>query len=81
MCVIYVDDTIFTGPNQELIDQEIKLLGIKQPHEERPFEFRNEGELSAFLGIKIEKQDKHKFYLSQPGLIEKSIYCLRNDRL
>ena len=71
MCVIYVDDTIFTGPNQELIENEIKLLGIKQPHEERPFEFRDEGELSAFLGIKIEKQDEHRFYLSQPGLIEK----------
>jgi len=56
MCVIYVDDTIFTGPNQDLIDQEIKLLGIKQAHEERPFEFRDEGELSAFLGIKIEKK-------------------------
>ena len=26
VCVIYVDDTIFTGPSQELIDREIKLL-------------------------------------------------------
>ena len=29
ICVIYVDDTIFAGNNQEMIDSEIKLLGIK----------------------------------------------------
>ena len=71
MCVIYVDDTIFTGPNQTQIDKEIKLLGIKQPNEESPFEFRDEGELSAFLGIKIEKTKDGKFNLTRPGLIEK----------
>ena len=71
MCVIYVDDTIFTGPNKALINEEIKQLGIKQAQEERPFEFRDEGELSAFLGIKIDKQTDNTFYLSQPGLTEK----------
>ena len=71
MCVIYVDDTIFTGPNQAAIYKEIELLGIKQPHEERPLEFRDEGELSAFLGIKIDKTNDGKFYFSQPGLILK----------
>ena len=71
MCVIYVDDTIFTGPNQTQIDKEIEVLGIKQPNEENPFEFRDEGELSTFLGIKIEKTTDGKFNLTQPGLIEK----------
>ena len=71
VCVIYVDDTICTGPNQELINKEIKLLGLKQDHEECPFKFRDEGELSAFLGIKIDKPKEKKFYLSQPGLTEK----------
>ena len=71
MCVVYVDDTIFTGPNQKQIDQEITLLGIKQPNEENPFEFRDEGELSAFLGIKIEQTREGKFILTQPGLTEK----------
>ena len=28
ICVIYVDDTIFAGPRQQDIDQEVKLLGI-----------------------------------------------------
>ena len=71
MCVVYVDDTIFTGPNQKLIDKEIELLGIKQPNEESPFKFRDEGELSAFLGIKIEQTNNGKFNLTQPGLTEK----------
>ena len=71
ICVIYVDDTIFTGTNQEAIDKEIKLLGIKQPNKDQQLEFRDEGELSAFLGMKIEKINDGKFYLSQPGLIEK----------
>ena len=71
MCVIYVDDTIFKGPNQAQIDKEIKVLGIKQPNEESPFEFRDERELSAFLGIRIEKTKDGKFNLTQPGLIEK----------
>ena len=34
ICVIYVDGTIFAGPSQTDIDREIKLLGMKQEHEE-----------------------------------------------
>jgi len=71
ICVIYVDDTIFAGQNQTDIEREINLLGIKQANEEKPFEFRDEGELSAFLGIKIEQTKPNEFYLSQPGLISK----------
>ena len=71
ICVIYVDDTIFTGPSSKDIDAEVKLLGIKQGSEEQPLEFRDEGEVSAFLGIKIEQKGDSEFYLSQPGLINK----------
>ena len=71
ICVIYVDDTIFAGTNQVMIDEEVKQLGIKQSNEEQPLEFRDEGELSAFLGIKIEQKGPKEYYLSQPGLIAK----------
>ena len=64
ICVIYVDNTIFAGPRQEDIDREVKLLGIKQKIEEQPFEFQDEGEVSAFLGIKIEKKNNNESYLS-----------------
>ena len=71
ICVIYVDDTIFAGHNEKAINEEIKLFGIKHNNEEQPLEFRDEGELSAFLGIKIEHKGSHEYYLSQPGLIAK----------
>ena len=71
MCVIYVDDTIFAGPNQDMIFKEVNLLGIKQLHEEQPLEFRDEGEVSPFIGIKIKQKGLNKYYLSQPGLIDK----------
>ena len=71
--VIYVDDTIFTGPIQQAIEKEIGLLGIKQPHEESNFEFCDEGDVSTFLEIKIGKKSRTKFYLSQPVLINKVI--------
>ncbi len=71
ICVIYVDDTIFAGPNQTMIDSKMALLGIKQSNEEQALEFRDEGELSAFLGIKIEQKGQDEYYLSRPGLIDK----------
>ena len=71
ICVIYVDDTIFAGTDQAMIDKEVKQLGIKQSDEEQPLEFRDKGELSAFLGIKIEQTGPKEYYLSQPGLIAK----------
>ena len=71
ICVVYVDDTIFTGPDQAAIDNEIRLLGMRRYDEKRPFEFRDEGEISAFLGIKIDQQGGNEYHLSQPGLIKK----------
>ena len=53
--IFITGDSICAGPSQHDIEKEINFLGIKQPHEERPFEFYDEGEVSAFLGIKIKK--------------------------
>ena len=71
ICVIYVDDIIFAGPDNKAIDEENKLLGRKHDDDEQPLEFHDEGELSAFLGIKIENKTNNEYYLCQPGLIEK----------
>ena len=62
ICVIYVDDTIFAGPDQSMVDKEVSLLGMKQKNEENPLEFRDEGEASAFLGIKIEQESQNEFF-------------------
>ena len=71
ICVVYVNDTIFTGTTQAAIDKEIKLLGMCRHVEKRPFEFRDEGEISAFLGIKIDQKGGNEYHLSQHGLIKK----------
>ena len=73
MCVVYVDDTIFAGANDEILLNEIKALKIPNGENSHVFKLRDEGEVSNFLGINIQKIDKHKFLLSQPGLIKKVI--------
>ncbi len=62
ICVIYMDDTIFAGPNLNDIDRKIKILGIKQDNEEQPLEFRDVGKLSSFiLELKLNKDNKINF--------------------
>ena len=62
ICLIYVDDTIFAGPNQKEINREIDQLGIKQPHEERAFEFHDEASKFSsrfFLPLKLNSKKYH----------------------
>ena len=46
ICVIYVDDTIFFSKEDTIIDKIITQL-------KESFELTDEGEVDAFLGIKI----------------------------
>jgi hypothetical protein len=62
ICVVYMDDTIFAGPDASLLEREIKSLGVKEDQCEHSFQLRYEGEVGDFLGI-----------LTQTGLIEKMI--------
>ena len=71
ICVCYVDDTIFAGPDEEILEQEIKKLGINYGEQRHSFALRNEGEVGAFLGIQITKNKPNEFYLTQTGLINK----------
>ena len=45
ICVVYIDDTIFTGPNAAKLEAEITALGVPRDETQRPFELRNGGEL------------------------------------
>jgi len=47
--IVYTDDTILLGPSKEEIDNLVKLL-------EQTFKFEDQGELSDYLGIKIERK-------------------------
>jgi hypothetical protein len=71
MCVVYVDDTIFAASSVEEIEREITSLGIAADAQTHTFALRNEGEVSAFLGIQIEKRGNNEFFLTQTGLIDK----------
>jgi hypothetical protein len=55
MCVIYVDDTIFSGPNADQIARDIEGLGVSKCEAQHKFQLRDEGEVGDFLGIRIAK--------------------------
>ena len=69
--VVYVDDTIITGPDSVAIDKEIAGLGVSKDEQCHKFELRDKGEVGDFLGIRIEKAGPKKFHLTQTGLINK----------
>ena len=71
ICLIYVDDTIITGPDTKAIEDLITSLGVTSDEQIHTFELRDEGEVGAFLGIQIERNKNDTFYLTQTGLIKK----------
>ena len=71
ICVVYVDDTIFASANVTALDAMISSLGINIDNQQHTFALRDEGEVSAFLGIQIAKTGANEFFLTQTGLIDK----------
>ncbi len=53
MCVVYVDNTIFASASIDDLEREITSLGISTDAQRHTFALRDEGEVSAFLGILI----------------------------
>ena len=62
--VVYVDDTIVTGPDSVAIDEKTTGLGVSKEKQCRKFELRDEGEVGDFPGIRIEKAGQTKFHLN-----------------
>ena len=72
MCLVYVDDTIITGPDEIGIDLQIKSLGIAEEEQVYKFVLNDEREVGAtFLGIYIRWTVNTCFHLTQTGLINK----------
>jgi hypothetical protein len=65
ICVVCVDDTLFAGPEAALLEQEVKSFGVASAECHHSFQLRDEGEVGEFLGIRIEKQKKNSFLLTQ----------------
>jgi hypothetical protein len=68
--IVYTDDTILLGPSKEEIDNLVKLL-------EQTFKIEDQGELSDYLGIKIERKTDGTLKWTQPTLIHSILKDLR----
>ena len=61
--MLYVDDGIFTGPDEQEIKELIEGLRAE-------FNITDEGDLKEYLGVLVEKQGDGRTKLSQPHLIK-----------
>ena len=51
VCVVYVDDTIICGPDEDVIEATIHGLGVIKNEQRHNFELRDKVEVSDFIGI------------------------------
>jgi hypothetical protein len=70
--IVYTDDTILLHPDQKEIDTLVEKLG-------ETFEIEDQGELSDYLGIKIERKPDGTLEWSQPTLTQSILNNLKLD--
>jgi hypothetical protein len=61
--IVYTDDTIIMGPDKDEVDMLIKKIGKR-------FKIEDQGDLSDYLGIKIERHQDGTMEWTQPNLIK-----------
>ena len=72
--VLYTDDSILTGPDPDELDQiinDMKAVAL---------DITVDGDISDFLGVKIEREPNGTFNLTQPQLIDQILKDLRLDQ-
>ena len=73
MYVLYTDDSILAGPDEQEINdiiKDIKRVGLN---------ITEEGDIQDFLGINISKSEDGRIHLSQPHLIDQILKDLKMD--
>jgi hypothetical protein len=70
ICVLYVDDTLFFAKDNKKVDKTISAL------EALGFKLTDEGDVDAFLGVKVEDLPQNKIKMSQPNLINRILDLL-----
>ena len=70
ICVVYVDDTLFFAKDREKVNKVISQL------QKLDFELTDEGDVEAFLGIKVDQLPDGTIKMSQPDLINRVIQTL-----
>ena len=69
--VLYTDDSILAGPDNEELDQIIKDM------QEAKLDLTVDGDICDFLGVRIEKTPDGTIHLTQPHLIDQILKDLR----
>ena len=62
--MLYVDNSIFLSPKDPIIDEHIASL------KDFNFDLTNKGDIEAFLGVKVQRDNSGHIKMSQPGLID-----------
>jgi hypothetical protein len=70
--IVYTDDTIMLGPDKDEIDALVKKLG-------KTFNIEDQGELSDYLGIKIDRKPDGTLEWTQPTLTQSILKDLKLD--
>jgi hypothetical protein len=70
--IVYTDDTILLGLDKEEIDLLVKRLG-------KTFKIEDQGDLSDYLGIKIERKPDGTLEWTQPTLTQSILKDLKLD--
>ena len=70
--LIYVDDVILVGPDNQEIDDIVKIMA-------GTFKITDEGTLADYLGVKIRKDDQGKMTLTQGHMVESILNDLGID--
>ena len=70
--LVYIDDCIVFGPNDQALDQVVKDLRTCP----QQFTVDDQGDVGDFLGIRIKKKRDGSIHLSQPQLIDSIIQDL-----
>jgi len=70
--IVYTDDTILLGPNKKEIEDLVEKLA-------ETFKIEDQGDLSDYLGIKIERKEDGTLEWTQPTLIQSILKDLKLD--
>ena len=72
--LLYIDDSILAGPDEEEINQIIR--DIKRAK----LQITEEGDIQDFLGVNITQREDGSIELTQPHLIQQILEYLRLDK-
>jgi Reverse transcriptase (RNA-dependent DNA polymerase) len=76
ICLCYVDDCLFFGAQQEMIDSVLEDLQNPKDASLRRMLLQRESDVAGFLGIQMKRQDDGSIELTQTGLIDRILNVL-----